>query len=190
MRILMPLATLVALAAPAGATPPVPRKAPELTITEPSGAQTLLSSYKGKVVVIEFLHTTCPHCQRASQVFTRLHKELGPRGFQPIGIAFNEGVDPVIVNNFVRQLGADYPIGISPRETVESYLGISVMTRYVVPQIVVIDRKGMIRAQSDPGGTESLQDENSLRNLIDALLKEGATTSNTKKPAPAHRKTS
>jgi len=33
------------------------------------------------------------------------------------------------------------------------------MDRWVVPQIVVIDRKGMIRAQSPTTGDEKLQNE-------------------------------
>src|ERR1700688_2163685 len=96
------IAPLMALAVSALAMPPVPRKAPELTIVEPSGKQTLLSSFKGKVVVIEFLYTTCPHCQAASQVFTKLQRELGPRGFQAVGVAFNDNAQ-MLVPQFVQQ---------------------------------------------------------------------------------------
>jgi len=42
----------------------------------------------------------------------------------------------------------------------------------MVPQIVVIDRQGIIRAQSRAIRESSLEDENYLRNLIDGLLKE------------------
>jgi hypothetical protein len=42
---------------------------------------------------------------------------------------------------------------------------------------VVIDRAGMIRATSGgAGGDPKLEDEGSLRNLIDSLLKEGGST--------------
>ena len=43
----------VALTVSAFATPPVPRKSPEFTITDPAGKQILLSSYKGKIVVLD-----------------------------------------------------------------------------------------------------------------------------------------
>lgn len=36
----------------------VPRQSPEFAIQMPDGGQTLLSSYKGKVVVLAFLFTT------------------------------------------------------------------------------------------------------------------------------------
>jgi hypothetical protein len=38
--------------------------------------------------------------------------------------------------------------------------------------VVLIDRKGMIRAQSDAKGTPELQDATQLRPQIEALLKE------------------
>jgi hypothetical protein len=53
------------------------------------------------------------------------------------------------------------------------------MDRWVVPQVAVIDKKGMIVAQSEAMGTPALQDENYMRTLIDKLLKEGASTSST-----------
>ena len=116
MRI-APVATLLAFAASAFALPPIPRKAPELTIVEPSGKQTLLSSYKGKVIVIEFLYTTCPHCQAASQVITKLQRELGPRGFQAVGIAFNDNAQ-MLVPQFVQQFNVGYPVGFANSDTV------------------------------------------------------------------------
>lgn len=174
------VAGLLALGVVALALPPLPRKAPELTIVQTSGKQMLLSSYKGKVVVVEFLYTTCPHCQHAAEMFTKLQKELGPRGFQALGLAFNPNA-PQLVDGFVQQFGVGYPIGYTTSQTVTDYMGFTVMDRYVVPQIVVIDRKGMIRAQSGVQGDPNLQDENYLRNLIDGLLKEGAGTSGAKK---------
>ena len=51
-------------------------------------------------------------------------------------------------------------------------IGRDATERLQVPQIVVIDRKGVIRAQSRPVRELNLEDENYLRNLIDTLLKE------------------
>ncbi len=50
--------------------PPVIRKSPEFVIKFVDGHQMLLSSLKGKVVALLMVHTTCPHCQHTSQVFT------------------------------------------------------------------------------------------------------------------------
>src|SRR5438477_6678599 len=112
MRLPATFAAFLAVGISALATPPVPRKAPEFTIVEPSGKQTLLSSYKGKVVCIEFLHTTCPHCQDTSRIFSKLQHELGPRGVQFIGIAFNDNA-ALLTDGFVKQFNVAYPVGYS-----------------------------------------------------------------------------
>lgn len=151
------------------AQPPTPRKAPELTIVEGSGKQSLLSSYRGKVVALAFIFTTCPHCQAECGVLNKLTSELGPKGFQAVAVAFNDNAS-MLVNSFVENLRIGFPVGYADRETVKSYLQLDDRSPWVVPQIVLIDRKGTIVEQSAPRGTEELQQEDSLRAKITALL--------------------
>lgn len=173
------------------ATAPVPRKSPEFVIVEPSGRQRLLSSFRGKVVVIEFFLTNCPRCHRVAGTIAKLQNEFGPRGFQAIGVAFDKGINGPIVTDLVQRLGVTYPVGYASSEKVDGYLGRHSMERFRVPQIVVIDRKGVIRAQSSPTGERNLEDENYLRNLIDSLLKQSAPArSRTKMPPHAKRRRS
>jgi len=173
MRRLAQLAILAVLAAyPASAISPVPRKSPELSIAQASGSQMNLSSLKGKVVLIEFLVTKCPHCMRVTQTVSKLQWELGSRGLQSIGVAFDAGVNAQTVTDFTRQFAPTYPFGYTTSDKVDEYLGRGATERFQVPQIVVIDRKGVIRAQSRPTGEKNLEDEKYLRNLIDGLLKE------------------
>jgi len=166
--------------------PTLPRKAPEFTIVETDGMKdtktTLLSSYRGKVVVLAFVHTTCPHCQAFSQELMKLHAELGPKGFQPIDVAWNDHAK-LLVPGFVSSLRLDFPVGyvdgvgyMSEYEPVMHFMGFSIMDRPVVPLLVVIDKKGIIRAQSPPEGDPNLQDEAKLRELIVSLLNEGTAT--------------
>lgn len=161
------------------AMPPLPRKAPEFTITDPAGKDTLLSSYRGKVVVLAFVHTTCPHCQAFSMVLEKMQKELGPRGFQAIDVAWNPGAQN-LVPSFVKNLNLTFPVGYSDWDPIMNFLGFSVMDRPVVPLEVVIDRRGMIRAESPPAGDGNLQDETKLKALVDGLLKEGPVAKHTK----------
>src|SRR5436309_856742 len=72
------------------AAPPVPRTAPQLTLRDTAGNPLSLGSYAGKVLLVQFLYTTCPHCQAASRSFNALQHELGSRGLQVVGVAFNE----------------------------------------------------------------------------------------------------
>jgi peroxiredoxin len=153
------------------AQPAMPRKAPELTIVEGSGKQTLLSSYRGKVVALAFILTTCPHCQNECQLLTKLQGELGPKGFQPLAVAFNDNAQ-YLVSDFVKTYHIGFPVGYAAvRQTVNDYLQLDDKPPgWNVPQIVLIDRKGMIVAQSAPKGSEELQEENSLRKKITDLL--------------------
>ncbi|HVO99884.1 MAG TPA: TlpA disulfide reductase family protein [Bryobacteraceae bacterium] len=148
---------------------PAPRKAPEFTITEGSGKQSLLSSYRGKVVVLAFIFTTCPHCQAACGVMTKLQGELGPKGFQALGVAFNDNAN-LLVSSFVENFHVGFPVGSANRDEVKNYLQLDDRTPWMVPQIVLIDRKGMIVEQSAAKGTEELQKEDTLRAKITALL--------------------
>ena len=71
MRILASAIAFVALTVSAFAAPPLPRKSPEFTITDPSGKQILLSSFKGKVVVMPLMFSSptsniCPGAVRVA----------------------------------------------------------------------------------------------------------------------------
>src|SRR5579864_1029330 len=171
------LASTLALQAAA----PVPRPTKEFTITLPSGKQSLLSAYRGKVVMMAFMFTTCPHCQALSKVITKLQGELGPRGFQALGVAFNDEVNTPsaaansqVTASFASQFATGFPVGMAPRESVLSYLGVSDIESWVVPQIAIIDRKGVIRAQSAARGSAELQTEIFLRKYLEELLDESA----------------
>ncbi len=165
----------LALSVAAFAAMPVPRPSKEFTFTQPGGKQTLLSSYKGKVVCVQFLYTTCPHCQALSRVLTKMSGELGPN-VQFLGVAFEEDkpeLASAAVQGYIKQQGVSFPVAYATRDQVMSYLGLSVMDRFVVPQVAVIDKKGVIRAQSAAMGTETLQREETLMPLLKGLLAEG-----------------
>lgn len=163
---------------------PVPRPSKEFTVITPQGQQILFSSLKGKVVVAQFLFTWCPHCQAFSKALTQFNNEYGPRGFQAVGVAFEDDVtkDKAVLYG---QQYAGFPVGVSNRSTVLSYLGISELERIGVPEIVVIDRKGVIREQSPAQGGGPLADPAHLKAVVEGLLAEAAParTGTSKKPA-------
>jgi peroxiredoxin len=163
------------------ATGPVPRKAPDLTIVDSAGKQTRLSSYNGKVVLVEFLMTNCPHCMRIGKMIAKLDWDLKSRGLQAVGVAFDPNVNGQMVKDFTDRFAVTYPVGYVSSETVDAYLGRGAKERMRVPQIVVIDRKGVIRAQSLPDGEKNLEDEQYLRTLLDGLLNEGQPPSDASK---------
>jgi thiol-disulfide isomerase/thioredoxin len=154
----------------------IPRKAPELAVQMAGGEQLLLSQFHGKVVLVAFVHTTCPHCQNLSSTVERLYKEYGPRGFQALDVAFNDNA-ALLVPDFVKMLGLSYPVGVAGRDTVLEYLQHSYAEPLYVPQLVFVDRTGEIRAQHGGLNDDFLKGdiEKHLRDQIEALLKPAAT---------------
>lgn len=173
------LAALMAFAAQ------VPRKAPELAVQMPGNQQWLLSQHRGKVVCIQFLLTTCPHCQHASQLINKLVAEYGSKGFTAVGIAFND-MAQMLVPDYKKNFSPIVPVGWATRDTVTSFLQHDPNLRLSVPQIVFVDRKGMIRYQSLPENDNVAATEANLRKWITTLLAEPAPA--TARPTSSRRR--
>lgn len=172
------------LAVPSAA---VPRKAPEFSFYDSLGKAVSLSSFKGKVVALEFLFIGSMHCVRVAQTLNKLGEELGPRGFQPVAVAFSapqSQADAATVDNFVQSYRLAFPVGYTDKDNVDRFLSRSKDDILNIPQVVIIDRAGMIRAQSgNRPGDPKLEDGDSLRTLLDGLLKESPPKTPPPKPA-------
>ena len=155
-------------------TAPVPRKAPEVTITMNSGEQLLLSSLRGKVVALEFLLTTCPHCQRCSGILQQMYQEYGAKGFQPVGAAINENAR-TLVPEFIYKLGLKFPVGVTPHDMAYEFLGYNQNDPnagpMLMPQLVFIDRKGIIRVQYAGDNEFFKNEEVNMKIEIEAMLR-------------------
>lgn len=131
------------------------------------GKEHSLEEYQGKVVLINFWGTWCPPCRHELPDLVKLRNELGPKGFEIIGINVNEqapGGGSVIdhVNSFAQKNGLAYPLVIADDEqTLESaYGGIR-----GVPTTFVVNRKGEI-INTLVGG----RNEATFRKAIEAAL--------------------
>lgn len=169
---------MAALAAISLMAADVPRPAPDFTVKMTNGKDVKLSDYKGKVVVLEFLLTTCPHCQKASQGLNRVYRELGSQGLQPVGVAVNDMAN-ILVDDYVKQFNLDFPVGWSLRDPVINFLQHPVMLMMSFPTLVIIDRQGQIRHQYAGGDSFFLNEEKNLRDAVLPLLKT---------PAPARKR--
>jgi hypothetical protein len=176
----------LAAAALPGADVATLRKAPELAFTIPGQGQKLLSQYRGKVVALEFIMTTCPHCQAASKIMTKYQQEFSSRGFQALDLAINaldngsnENNANALVSAFAANFQVGFPVGWLPREQVISFMGFSIMDRLVVPQLALIDRKGFIHYQTPASSGpewDKAMDETAVHQRIEELLSGGSTS--------------
>jgi thiol-disulfide isomerase/thioredoxin len=200
--VLVPLASLAVQAfgqTAAGPTAPgqtaagPARKAPELAFTIPGQGEHLLSQYRGKVVVLDFILTTCPHCQAAAHALTGFQQKYGSQGFQALQVAINgtdEGRTPDQANDlvtaFARTYQANFPVGWVQRDSMPAFMGFSLVDRTVVPQVVVIDRKGFIHYQTPATGESDLRQPEVIQQHIEELLSAGNSASR-RVPANANK---
>jgi peroxiredoxin len=171
------VALVLATSALAAAAQDLPRDAPEFTIAQPDGTTTMLSSLKGRVVVMEFLFMRSEHCLRVAQTLNALQGELGAQGFQPIGIVFdppnNRPTGTQLLSAMRSYFKLQFPLGYASKAAVDSFLARAPDQVLNIPQVVVIDRGGNIRAMSGSrGGDPNLEEVTSLRTVIERLLKE------------------
>src|SRR6185437_14585128 len=108
---------------PLQATAPVPRQSPELKFLDGGGREVQLSSFKGKVVVVEFLFLRSDHCMRVAQTLNKLNTELAPEAFKSVGILFGQNANGIMVNQVTDALKLTYPMGYTSPDQVDAFLG-------------------------------------------------------------------
>ena len=148
-----------------------PREAPELSLTDTTGKPFRLSSLRGKVVALEFMLTTCPHCQNTAKLMSRLQREYGPRGFQAVSLPFNDDAGNA-APRFASEHGITHPVASIPRDRVYEFAQLSAVVRHSVPIMVFIDRRGRIQAQFEGDAPFFQNEEPNFRAKILELLRE------------------
>ncbi|HBY64316.1 MAG TPA: hypothetical protein DEH78_31215 [Solibacterales bacterium] len=165
------LLTVLALAWPAaGAT--LPRPVPPMSIPLINGQTVQLADLKGRVVAVEFLLTTCPACQRCSATLNRVYKDLGPKGFDVIGVATNP-MAHMLASDYVKKLGLTFPVGYNEnQDQIKEFLQHPLIQIMKVPQLIFIDKQGQIRAQYSGIDEFFMNEEANMRALVEKLLAE------------------
>ncbi len=153
----------------------MPRPATEFQISLTGGKQVAVSQFKGKVVALIFILTYCPHCQKTVGILSKQQEEYGPRGFQALASAIEEGAAKALPD-FLNRFHPPFPVGFNARGPVLEFLQHPIAARMIMPNLVYIDRQGVIRAQytgDDPFFTETQQETN-MRQKLEQLLDEGS----------------
>ncbi|HZW40614.1 MAG: TlpA family protein disulfide reductase [Syntrophothermus sp.] len=112
-------------------------KAPDFTLKSVDGKNIKLSSYKGKIVILDFWATWCGPCRKGIPDLISLQKEF-PKDLVVIGIS----VDRETKNNvpkFIKDYGVNYPIVYYTEDVVKNYGGIE-----AIPTAFIIDKNGNI----------------------------------------------
>jgi thiol-disulfide isomerase/thioredoxin len=159
---------------------PLPRPAGEFTIHLDNGKQVLLSSYRGKVVLLAFFFTTCSHCQHMAGVLQGVEKEYAPKGVQVLSGCFDDNAQAQVGQFNEMFVKNAFPVGWDPREAVLQFLHLPSTTQVFVPIITFIDRAGKLQQQYIGDETYLRDPEKNVRASLDQLLKPAAVVSHAK----------
>jgi peroxiredoxin len=150
----------------------IPRQSPDFTIQMTDGKQVKVSDYRGKVLCLTFILTTCPHCQKTTQLWDNIYPDLAPKGLAVVEAALNENPN---IGSFISQYKVPFPVGTAGVMPALDYIQWPKDKRPLVPFLVFIDRNGVIRAQYT-GVDEAFfdnQQEQHMREQAEKLLNEG-----------------
>ena len=162
----------------------VPRQAPDFTVRMPGGGQTTLTQYRGKVVAMCFILTTCPHCQKTIGYLIQAQNDYGPRGFQVLASAIDGGAEK-LVPGFVQTFHTNFPVGFNEVMPAISFVQHPPMVNPHMPLLAFLDRKGVIRAQYEGDDVKFFGDdqEKNIRRQIEELLADGPSKGGANKAA-------
>ncbi len=149
------------------------RVVPKLSLIDLSGNVHRIGDLRGKVVLLEFMLTSCPHCQNTARLISVLQRELGPKGLQAFSVAFNEDA-AIEAPKFARAHNITHPVAVLPRDAVYAFAQLSMVVRHTVPIIVVVDGQGNVRDQFEGNSPFFQSEEQNLRALLAERLKENA----------------
>jgi len=149
-----------------------PRPSPPLAIERLNAPTLQLSQYRGKVVALALIFTTCSHCQDLTRLLVSLSREYALRGVQVVECAFNDDAKQTMAG-FLQQFQPPFPVGWTTHAAAMAYLQRTLLdTRPLyVPHMVFLDRRGIIRADY-PGESDFFKDQaTNIRAELEKLLK-------------------
>jgi thiol-disulfide isomerase/thioredoxin len=115
--------------------------APDVSGRTLSGARLSLSSYRGKVVVINFWGSWCAPCRSEAPTLAVLSEQYQSKGVQFVGVDIRDS--PASAQAFVQNFDISYPSLNDPADEIALAFRHTVPPA-AIPSTLVIDRNGQI----------------------------------------------
>ncbi|MFH0887295.1 MAG: TlpA disulfide reductase family protein [bacterium] len=103
-----------------------------------NGKQVKLSSFRGKIVLLNFWASWCPPCREEMPSIENLFKKMKGKDFKILAVSLDEGGADV-VKKFIAKNRYTFPVLLDPDNNAAGKYGI-----YSIPTTYIIDKQGYI----------------------------------------------
>ena len=108
---------------------------PDFALTSLDGDSITLGDLKGKVALINFWATWCPHCKGQMPSMERIYRKLKDKGFTILAVNIMENLETV--KKFARKYDLSFPVLLDRRGEVAAKYGANAL-----PTTIIIDMEG------------------------------------------------
>ena len=126
-----------------------------------------LYDYRGKVVLLELMATTCPHCNAFATILEKVQSQYAGR-VQILAVANSRQDNQETVAQYVTAHNINYPVLFDAGQMAYSYVR---KTPFDLPQVFLIDGNGMVQRHYEYGPfSREIFEGNGVFAEIDKLL--------------------
>ena len=168
----------------AAASAEVGKPAPEFALKDVDGKEHKLSSYKGKVVILEWANHECPVCQRhyKDKTMANTYTSFKDKGVVWLAVDSSNFADTKAdaIKKWWKDQGSPFPYLLDAPGTVGKSFGAK-----TTPHMFVIDQKGTLiyaGAIDDNADGSKTKPQNYVTDAVNAALKGTAVATATTKP--------
>lgn len=142
------------------------RRAPGFSLVDSKGIEHDLADYRGKLVLLAFIQTTCPHCATMADNLQQAQEKFGDK-IAVLAIV-NHPDDPPKVQSFIAGHKITFPILFDSGQMAYSYV---LTSNLQYPRLFVIDAGGTIKMDYEYSPlTREVLEGNGLEPAISRML--------------------
>ena len=112
----------------------------ELVLKDLTGTEQKLSSFKGRIVILNFWATYCIPCRKEMPDLAAIQNEYAALGVQVIGASADDPDDRAKVRQFIKETKINFPVWLDATVTDMMRFGLG----SALPGTVVIDKDGKV----------------------------------------------